>query len=116
MGTRANVYIETEPETYLGTYCHYDGYPKHMFHTLSGMDNDKLLGHILIAMTQGGFRGIHAADHEAGCTEYFGDYSDTCLLTDPQTDNSGIEFIYVKKLDGKVMWRHDSESKWNFEE
>ena len=116
MGTRSNIYIETEPETYLGTYCHYDGYPEHMFPTLSHMNNDKLLGHILTAMTQGGLRVLHADHDTLNSTEYLGDYSCTCLLTDPLTDDHYGEYVYVKKADGKVMWRGYSESKWSFEE
>ena len=114
MGTRSNIYIETDPKTYLGTYCHYDGYPKHMFPTLSGMGNDELLGHILTAMIQGGLRGI-GEKKSGNSTEYLGDYSCTHLLASPQTDEGyGVEFIYVKRLDGKVMWRHYSESEWLF--
>ena len=85
-----------------------------MFPTLSGMGNDELLGHILTAMIQGGLRGI-GEKKSGNSTEYLGDYSCTHLLTSPQTDEGyGVEFIYVKRLDGKVMWRHYSESEWLF--
>tara|TARA_Y100000034_G_C6584160_1_gene253504 strand:- start:60 stop:401 length:342 start_codon:yes stop_codon:yes gene_type:complete len=113
MGTRSNIYIETEPGTYLGTYCHYDGYPKHMFPTLSQMKRDELLAHILIGMTQGGLRGIY--DNQT--TEYLGDFSSPCILTNPVVDAGwGPEFIYVKRFDGRVMWRHEDKPEWKFEE
>lgn len=112
MGTRSNIYVEVEPGSYLGTYCHYDGYPSHMFPTLSNMTKDTLLVHILIAMTQGGLRGIH---NEKGATEYLEDMSNPCILTDPfHEPDCSEEFIWVKRYDGKVMWRHDGENQWNF--
>tara|TARA_R110002110_G_scaffold353661_2_gene563561 strand:+ start:881 stop:1252 length:372 start_codon:yes stop_codon:yes gene_type:complete len=99
MGTRSNVYVETDPGTYLGTYCHYDGYPAHMFTALSEMSHDRLLGHILIAMTQGGFRIIDGEN-----TEYLRDT--TCvIMTDPHTEDWGPDYIYIKRLDDAVQWR-----------
>jgi hypothetical protein len=99
MGTRSNVYVETEPGTYLGTYCHYDGYPSHMFPTLTDMDHDRLLGHILIAMTRGGFRTL-----DGPATEYIDD-TETVIMTDPAMEDWGPDYVYIKRLDGKVQWR-----------
>ena len=112
MGTRSNIYIEVDPGTYLGTYCHYDGYPSHMFPTLSYMSKDILLAHILVGMTQGGIRGLH---NDKGATEYLEDTSVACVLTDPFSDpNWSEEFVWVKRYDDKVMWRHAFQDQWNF--
>ena len=104
MGTRSNVYVETEPGTYLGTYCHYDGYPSNMFPVLSEIDSETLLTHILIAAPQGGFRvlGIEG-------TEYLGDYSYPCVLQNPSMVDMGPEYVYIKRLDGRVQWRDTYE-------
>ena len=113
MGTRSNIYIETEHGTYIGTYCHYDGYPSHMFPTLTKIGHDDLLVHILIGISQGGLRGIYPHAE----TEYLGDFSSPCILTNPHMDCGwGPEFIYIKRYDGKVMWRHPFETQWNFQE
>ena len=100
MGTRSNVYVETEPGTYVGTYCHYDGYPSHMFPTLMAIDNDLLLAHILIAAPQGGFRIL-----SEGKTEYLDDYSYPSMLSSPSQPDMGPEYIYIKCYDGSVKWR-----------
>ena len=118
MGTRSNIYVETEPGTYLGTYCHYDGYPSHMFPALTDMDHDRLLGHILIAMTRGGFRVIEGYVNEEISTEYLDD-TETVIMTDPAMEDWGPDYVYIKRLDGKVQWRstYDEENiGWRFTE
>ena len=113
MGTRSNVYVETEPGTYLGTYCHYDGYPSHMFPALTDMGRDKLLGHILIAMTRGGFRIL-----DGPLTEYIDD-TEPAIMTNPAMEDWGPDYVYIKRLDGKVQWRptYDEENiGWRFTE
>ena len=100
MGTRSNVYVETEPGTYVGTYCHYDGYPSHMFPTLTAIDNDVLLTHILLAAPQGGFRIIKTHG-----TEYLDDYTYPCGLQNPSMEDLGPEYVYIKCFDGSVKWR-----------
>lgn len=100
MGTRSNIYVETKPGTYLGTYCHYDGYPRHMFPTLVKMKHQELLGHILIAMTRGGIRILEGQ----GATEYLDD-TIAVMLTNPAQEDWGPDYVYIKRLDGGVQWR-----------
>ena len=100
MGTHSNVYVETEPGTYLGTYCHYDGRPSHMFPLLLTIENDRLLSYILMAAPQGGLRGLYSRG-----AEYLNDYTHACVLRNPSTEDLGPEYIYVKCLDGTVKWR-----------
>tara|TARA_R100000008_G_C3505059_1_gene125711 strand:- start:221 stop:580 length:360 start_codon:yes stop_codon:yes gene_type:complete len=101
MGTRSNVYVETEPGTYLGTYCHYDGYPDHMFPTLQAIDNDTLLSHILVGAPRGGLRGLMDV---VGLTEYLDD-TVPCVLSNPSEGDYGPDYVYIKCLDGSVKWR-----------
>jgi len=107
MGTRSNVYVETEPGTYVGTYCHYDGYPSHMFPTLTAIDKDILLTHVLIAAPQGGFRILQ----ERG-TEYLSDYSNPCVLENPADEDWGPDYVYIKCYDGGVKWRNTFDGCW----
>jgi hypothetical protein len=100
MGTRSNVYVETEPGTYVGTYCHYDGYPSHMLPTLTAIDNNVLLTHILLAAPQGGFRILQTHG-----TEYLDDYVNPCVLENPAAEDLGPEYVYIKCHDGSVKWR-----------
>lgn len=112
VGTRSNIYVETEPGTYLGTYCHYDGYPKHMIPTLSAMSKDELLGHILMSMTHGGIRILDGQ----GATEYLDDANcDAVVMTSPSISDWGAEYVYIKLHDGGVAWRDcfDSSNGWN---
>jgi len=116
MGTRSNVYVETEPGEYIGTYCHYDGYPSHMFPTLTDMDREKLLGHILIAMTRGGFRVIEGYIDEVMTTEYLDD-TVPAIMTNPAMEDWGPDYVYIKRLDGKVQWRptyDELNTGWRF--
>ena len=111
MATRSNIYVETRPGTYLGTYCHYDGYPSHVFPTLLAMSKDELLGHILMSMARGGIRIIEGQ----GATEYLDDTScDPVVMTNPSTSDWGAEYVYIKCYNGDVKWRdcYDSTDGW----
>tara|TARA_R110002020_G_scaffold98887_4_gene235139 strand:- start:130 stop:474 length:345 start_codon:yes stop_codon:yes gene_type:complete len=99
MGTRSNIYIETEPGKYVGTYCHYDGYPDHMLPTLQAFDSDTLLAHVLLAAPRGGFRSLMSEG-----TEYLDDHA-ACILQDPLDEDYGPDYVYVKCHDGAVKWR-----------
>jgi len=109
MGTSSRIYVETEPGDFIGTYCHYDGYPSHMHGTLERMSSDELTGFILQAIPQGGFRSL-----DIGEVEYLGD-SRIAIHTNPYDDNMGPNYIYIKLLDGCVRWRSSCESYWNEE-
>lgn len=106
MGTRSNIYVETRPGVYLGTYCHYDGYPAHMFPTLAAMDRDSLLSHILLAMARGGFRIINGI-----MTEYLDD-TEAVVMTNPAEEDWGPDYVYIKCYDGSVKYRATPFPEW----
>jgi hypothetical protein len=62
MSTHANIFVETEKDTFVGTYCHYDGYPEHMLPALSSISHDDLRGIILVAGLAGGMRFFNPPD------------------------------------------------------
>ena len=101
MGTRSNIYVETEPGTYLGTYCHFDGYPSYMLPILKDMTNDKLTGCILTAIPRGGFRVL---DERLDKIDYLND-NFICILTDPCEEDMGPDFVYIKQFNGSIKYR-----------
>ena len=107
MATRSNVYIETEPGTYIGTYCHYDGYPKHMLTVLSEMTSDELRGEILMAGLKSGFKYLGDSESLAILQrpqEYIGD-DIICYLHNPSTDYGSPDYIYIKQVGGSIKYR-----------
>ena len=105
MGTRSNVYVETKPGTYMGTYVHYDGYPSHMNQTLMDMPRKDLEAHIIMSMNRGGMRFLGIDSSGKDETEYLEGDGCTVLLSDPNGAEWGAEFVYIKQLDGTVKWR-----------
>lgn len=108
MGTRSNIYVETERNGYIGTYCHFDGYPGYMYPLLTGMDKDSLLSLILIAAPRGGFHALEEPETTTYCEEM------PCLLTDPDECTWSAEFVWVKCLDGRVKWRYYNRPDWKY--
>ena len=101
VGTRSNIYVETKPGTYLGTYCHFDGYPSYMLPILKDMTNDKLTGCILTAIPRGGFRVL---DERLDKIDYLND-NFICILTDPCEEDMGPDFVYIKQFNGSIKYR-----------
>ena len=101
MGTRSNIYVETEPGTYLGTYCHFDGYPSYMVPILKDLTSDELTGCILLAIPRGGFRVL---DEEIDKIDYLNDNC-ICVLTNPCEEDMGPDFVYIKQFDGTIKYR-----------
>ena len=114
MATRSNIYVETEPGAYIGTYCHYDGYPEHMLGILSKMTLDELRGEILVAGLKSGFKYLGDSKSLAILRkpqEYIGD-DIICYLHNPSADDYGSpDYIYIKQVDGSIKYR--SPTHWN---
>tara|TARA_R100000808_G_C2127207_1_gene137218 strand:- start:404 stop:742 length:339 start_codon:yes stop_codon:yes gene_type:complete len=109
VGTQSNLYIEKEDGSYIGVYCHYDGYPEHMLKQINYCSYDELHNFILVGGTRGGYRLFAPATEE---TEFL-ESAQPHYIYDPEDDGDlGIDFIYVKCLDGKVKWRACMSDKW----
>lgn len=102
MGTRAHIYIETEPGAFLGTYCQFDGYPSHMFPQLEQRSHDEIYGIVIKGQTRGGLQSIHPTEG----VKYQGGMFDSFLF-DPMDylESTCVSYVYVKRLDGSVVWR-----------
>ena len=110
LSTRSNLYVETEPGTYIGTYCHYDGYPDYMLETISEATHDEFRGMILVAGLRGGFRIFSTAPPPNG-SEYLCD-DEVCYFDNPATTILGADYVYIKNLDGQVQYRSAYGSSW----
>ena len=108
MGTSCNIYVETSPGNYMGTYCHFDGYEKHMLQAVGFVTHEYVYGEILRAGFQSGFRVFDpiGTGEEAGGVEYLGERR-PCFLYAPDTDGDfhGVHYIYIKYADGTIKWR-----------
>jgi len=111
MATRSNIYVETEPGAYIGTYCHFDGYPGHMLPALTTMTTDECLDAILIAGLKSGFRTFGEAylDDTGMCYLHHRDDLDNLF---PRAGYGGPEYIYIKQLDGSVKYRGSHHVSW----
>tara|TARA_R100000005_G_C4996835_1_gene203623 strand:- start:1421 stop:1753 length:333 start_codon:yes stop_codon:yes gene_type:complete len=106
MGTHCDVYFETEKDGFIGTYCHYDGYPEHMIPQLTSMDYAEVAATVLIAIPKGGLRCLSREDG----TEYL-ESGGVELLTNPNEDWVS-QFVYIKRLNGQVQYRLNEEKEW----
>jgi len=103
MSTRSHIYIETEGGGFLGTYCQFDGYPSHMFPQLQQRSHDEVYSVIVKGQTRGGISGIHPTKGVD-----FGDAMiGSSFLFNPMDylENTCVNYVYVKRLDGSVLWR-----------
>ena len=112
MGTQSNLYIEKKDGSYIGVYCHYDGYPEHMIEQIEHCSHNELYEQIIIAGTKGGYRLFSP---KTGESEFLED-SQPCYIYDPDDDGQlGINYLYVKYLDGTIRWRECMSDKWHIE-
>jgi hypothetical protein len=108
MGTQSSLYVEKEDRTFIGVNCYYDGYPEHMVKQINATSSDDLHNLILIAGTKGGFRLFSPLTGE---TEYMGGYPHY-VYSPGDNGDLGIDYIYVKCLDGTVKWRDWATEEW----
>ena len=108
MGTQSSLYIEKEENIFIGVNCYYDGYPEHMVKQISITTNADLYNWILIAGTKGGFRLFSPSTGE---TEYM-DSAPHYVYNPNDNGDLGIDYIYVKCLDGTVKWREWATKEW----
>ena len=112
MGTQSNLYVETDDNGYIGVRCRYDGYPEHMLEQLHACSPEEILEHILVAGVHGGYNLFSPSDNgseflDGGVPNYVYDPIDD--------DEFELDYIYVKRLDGSVMWREYTSKEWRLE-
>jgi hypothetical protein len=113
MGTHANIFVETGPNIFVGTYCHYDGYPDHMLPSLNEVSNDDLRGYILVAGLSGGMRFFNPPEEIETLAGHCRD--EVLYLHNPVLNEESAHFIYIKQMDGVVRWRKAYSNNWQHE-
>jgi hypothetical protein len=108
MGTQSSLYIEKEKDSFIGVNCYYDGYPEHMVKEISSSSYEDLYSWIIVAGTKGGFRLFAPSTNE---TEYM--LAPPHYVYNPEDNGDlGIDYIYVKHLDGSTSWRDWATKEW----
>jgi len=97
MATRSTIGYETPDGGYIGVYCHWDGYPKHMLPELQSMTWEQVTEAVSRALLQGGGRSL-----EGGELETYGEPSDPKQWLRDTWPCSIEEYNYRKRLDGTV--------------
>ena len=97
MATRSTIGYETKDGGYVGVYCHYDGYPKHMLPQLQQMSWEELSLQVNRALLQGGGRSL-----EGGEMETYNEPSNPKEWLRDAWPCTAEEFNYRKRLDGTV--------------
>jgi len=104
MATRSAIGYETAGGSYVGVYCHYDGYPKYMGPILHRMFHADVVIMVSKALAGGGIRCID----EDGTYEIFNDRPSPAV--GPHWPCLAYDFAYRKCLDGRVEWTNDGRS------
>lgn len=101
MSTRCVIGYEDDNEKYVGVYCHYDGYPKHMFPIVDTMSYDDVRTMVEYSLVNGGIRGVE----NDGEYETFNEPSkrNEWLFTSAFAHENGVDYTYMKKKDGSIF-------------
>lgn len=101
MATRSVIAYEDEEGNCVGVYCHYDGYPKHMFPIVDTMSYDDVRTMVEYSLVNGGIRGIESD----GEYETFNEPSKRhqWLHTSVFANLNGVDYTYIKKKDGSIF-------------
>jgi hypothetical protein len=97
MATRSTIGYETPEGDYIGVYCHWDGYPKHMLPELQSMSWEAVATEVSRALLQGGGRSL-----QGGELETYNELSDPKRWLRDTWPCVAEEFNYRKRLDGTV--------------
>ena len=107
MGTRSHIFVENGDGSYIGVYCHFDGYPEHMLEQIQFCSHEKMFEYVLMGGTKGGYRIFAPKDNGS---EFLNDTLH--YVYDPEFEDSGVDYIYIKCRDGSVNWRPHHGEDW----
>ena len=95
MSTHSAIGYEQEDGSFIGVYCHYDGYPGHMVPRLKRMFHADVVIMVNEALRRGGIRSIGYK----GGYDTFEEEGIAPILEWP----SRLEYSYVKLRDGTLL-------------
>jgi hypothetical protein len=101
MATRSVIGVERADGSFLGVYCHYDGYPSHVVPLMQAMSREQLLTEIEKAIAEDGMR------------QFMGVGSETFTMNHGSTPDGSAwdykfwpcraqEYNYRLRLDGEI--------------
>ena len=97
MATRSVIgYMQTDG-SFIGCYCHYDGYPRHMGPLLRGMVAEDIRILVNQGIMKGGVRAVNSS--ELGDVEYFNEVWPEAKRTELP---GGEEYTYILDTDGHL--------------
>lgn len=97
MSTRSTIGYETAEGDYIGVYCHFDGYPKHMIPELSRMTWEDVSVAVTAGLLGGGIRCI-----DDYVSESYDEASDPNKWIISQWPTNENKYNYRKRLDGTL--------------
>ncbi len=101
MATRSVIAYEDDNGNCVGVYCHWDGYPKHMYPIIDSMSYDDVKDMVEDALISGGLRSIENDESY----DTFEEKSDRerWLYTSAHAHDNGVDYTYFKRKDGSIF-------------
>lgn len=103
MSTRSVIAYEDDDGNCIGVYCHFDGYPSHMFPIIQSMQYEEVKNMVETGLIENGLRSItdeytyETYEHEGKSDR------NNHLFTSIFAHENGIDYTYFKKKDGSVF-------------
>jgi hypothetical protein len=101
MSTRSAIAYEDDNGNCVGVYCHFDGYPSHMFPIIKSMQHEEVKSMVETALVEGGLRSItnetvYETYKEKGPRGQW-------LYTSIFAHENNLDYTYFKRKDGSVF-------------
>lgn len=100
MATRSVIAYEDDNGNCVGVYCHYDGYPKHMYPIIDSMSYDDVKDMVEDGLITGGLRSVEN-DESYDTFEEKSDRTDW-LRTSVHAYDNNVDYTYFKRKDGSM--------------
>jgi hypothetical protein len=100
MSTRSVIAYEDDNGNCVGVYCHYDGYPRHMYPIIDSMTYDQVKDMVEDGLIRDGLRSVEN-DESYDTFEGKSDRTDW-LRTSVHSCDNGVDYTYFKRKDGSI--------------
>jgi len=100
MSTKSRIYYECEDGSFKGVYCHYDGYPSHVYPILYNASWEYVVKMVDEALANSGLRCLSDDSYEVFRDGGGGD--DSWGVKEWPPCSAALEYNYLKRRDGSV--------------